>query len=76
MEGETDIQFVKATKESVFSFLNEARVEVVIAKAGYFLDKSMRCLIQQKKVYDVIFMQIALKMQLDMDLENKKHLKK
>lgn len=39
MEGETGIKFVKATKESVFSFLKEARIEVVFAKAGYFLDE-------------------------------------
>lgn len=31
------VQFVKASKESVLSFLNEARKRVVIAKAGYFI---------------------------------------
>ena len=33
------VKFVKATKESVLSFLKEARNRVVIAKAGYFVDE-------------------------------------
>ncbi len=40
MEGNAaTVQFVNATKESVLSFLKEARKRVVIAKAGYFVDE-------------------------------------
>ncbi len=38
-EGNASIQFIKVTKESVISFLGEARQRVVIAKAGYFTDE-------------------------------------
>ena len=38
------VQFIKVTKESVLSFLGEARNRVVIAKAGYFVDEIERLL--------------------------------
>lgn len=33
------VQFVKVTKESVHSFLGKAQNQVIIAKAGYFVEE-------------------------------------
>lgn len=45
----TNVQFIKVTKESVLSFLGEARNRIVIAKAGYFADEIEKLLAQTKK---------------------------
>ncbi len=50
MKGEAAaVQFVKVTKESVLSFLGEARNRIVIAKAGYFVDEIEKLLELVKK---------------------------
>jgi hypothetical protein len=50
MEGNAaNVQFIKVTKESVLSFLEEARKRIVIAKAGYFADEINALLTQAKK---------------------------
>lgn len=46
------VQFTKVTKESVLSFLGEAKQRAVIAKAGYFVDEveKLLFLVKQKQV--------------------------
>jgi hypothetical protein len=48
MEGNAaPVHFIKVTKESVFSFLGEARQRVVIAKAGIKVQKNANEIKQQ-----------------------------
>lgn len=48
-ESAATVQFTKVTKESVLSFLGEARNRIVIAKAGYFSDEIEKLLTLAKK---------------------------
>jgi hypothetical protein len=45
----TPVQFIKVTKESIVSFIGEARMRVVIAKAGYFADEIEKLISLAKK---------------------------
>ena len=51
-ENIVPVQFTKVTKESVLSFLGEAKQRAVIAKAGYFVDEveKLLSLVKQKQV--------------------------